>query len=972
MRYAIFSEIYGNRQAWNAIVDDFVGLGIDMPICLGDVSGHGAGTAEILDDLRARTGNIVLGDCDAALAGLLGEANPDEATNHCIRWTREHLHQEALSYLRERPLALETGGILFVHGECVKPGRYSGIGSENEARQNFDAIAHRVTFLGHAREAGCYRLQADGVIDSLPAEARQLSPDCRYLVNVGSVGEPVSAEDPRASYVIYDNETHEVLFRRVTFDVDSYRSDILDAGLLLRPWCREGDGRDAMEAVFPGGPRLEHEEQDVVVSLASVGSVVEPAIRAPAEYPARRSRGVLAWMSLFAVVVLATGIGIFVFKEIRRNQQDEVTPGGADPAPQAAFRYEESSGLDPVHGADLIPELEASPEEVAEPAGLPEGNLDLLSDDTENSQSVAVNDDSIGSPHSPEAEQSGESEPGGESGPAGESRSNVEPDPAGEPEQVIAENALPLGKAPIPPEPAEVASLRPPTRGLIFYAPFDEESTEFRIRDLSGGERDLDATSGSPGILGRIGMACRLVAENGSEAMRSPVKALLEVNDFTVAFWLKRPDLSLQDSADADSPASPKTLPDATLISLDGVCEVRMVDDRIEAAVGENTPATLGFPRDLLWHHILLERVDGEVSIWLDHRVQSRVVPNVPGSPPAEGAAVQVGSKNADFCIDEAAIWARGFTEDERCVLYRLGRFDTPIMAPPRSISYWGFDKSKLGKGIFGDYIGTRPLGSFARWKPAKALAPDPVPLTRKRNVVASQISHVAESREGAGSFEMKGDTPFTYEGWFKPGRLTAGTLGGTVPGSNETGEAGWRLALSPGESGKGFMAFIYDTGSEKMQAVAENAPIYDGLPHHFAAVWNPRSSETHGSMRIFLDNSMIASALLPLEVLRPVSGQPFRISVGGSAMVVDELRFTTGSLRPIEFLTKGEERPAPGLPMEDNDGKRMPPPSRPGESPFQRAARELEERKAEQAAERARKKAEDDRRRREGFGVRD
>ena len=175
MRYAIFSEIYGNRQAWNAIVDDFVGLGIDMPICLGDVSGHGAGTAEILEDLRARTGNIVLGDCDAALAGLLGEANPDEATNHCIRWTRGHLHQEALSYLRERPLALETGGILFVHGECVKPGRYSGIGSENEARQNFDAIAHRVTFLGHAREAGCYRLQADGVIDSLPAEDRQLS-----------------------------------------------------------------------------------------------------------------------------------------------------------------------------------------------------------------------------------------------------------------------------------------------------------------------------------------------------------------------------------------------------------------------------------------------------------------------------------------------------------------------------------------------------------------------------------------------------------------------------------------------------------------------------------------------------------------------------------------------------------------------------------------------------------------------------
>ena len=185
-------------------------------------------------------------------------------------------------------------------------------------------------------------------------------------------------------------------------------------------------------------------------------------------------------------------------------------------------------------------------------------------------------------------------------------------------------------------------------------------------------------------------------------------------------------------------------------------------------------------------------------------------------------------------------------------------------------------------------------------------------------------------------------------------------------------GEAGWRLALSPGKSGKGFLAFIYDTGSEKMQAVAENVPIYDGLPHHLAAVWNPRSSETHGSMGIFLDNKLVASALLPLEKLRPASGQHFRIAVGGSAVVVDELRFTTGSLRPSEFLTKGEARPAPELPIAGNNERRIAPASRPGETPFQRAARELQERKAEQAAERERKRAEDDRRRREGFGVRD
>ena len=965
MRYAIFSEIYGNLQAWNAIVDDFTSLGVDMPICLGDVSGHGAGTAEILEDLRARTGNIVLGDCDAALVGLLGEAHPDEETNYCIRWTREHLHQDALSYLAERPLALETGGILFVHGECLQPGRYRGISSESVARENLEATTHKITFLGHAQQAGVFRQQANGVIDRLAAENRELSSDCRYLVNVGSVGEPDSTGDPTAAYVIYDNETQELIFRRVAFDVAAYQADILDAGLFLRPWCTDGEQINTPATSLTGALGFEHREEEAVVELASIGTVVEPAAQLSTHYPVRRSRGVLAWMALVSVVALAAGVGIFAYQEIRKRQEGGPPRGGreATSAGVALVQADPEPVLQPL---SLPPNGIEPAEQPAALVDIPELNAEPVNRDSDHSSDVIAENDPPEASDPPASELTDQPEPTDSPEPVDE------PESADTLEQEVAETVLPEGKAPIPPEPADAASLRPPTRGLIYYAPFDEDSTEFRIRDLSGGERDLDATSGSPGILGRIGMACRLVEENGSEAMRSPVRPLSELKDVTMAFWLKRPDTARQTPSEPDGPTGIKKLTDATLLSLGSVGVVRVVDDRIEAKVGEGAPATIGFPQDLLWHHILVEQVNGETSIWLDHRVQSKIVSGVAGPSAAEGAAVQVGSKNADFCIDEAAIWARGFTADERCVLYRLGRFDTPIMAPPRSIAYWGFDKSKLGKGVFGDYIGTRPLGSYARWKPAKPLAPDPVPMTRKRNLVGAQVSHVAETKEGAGSFEMKGDTPFTYEGWFKPGRLTAGTLGGTVPSKNDKGEAGWRLALSPGKSGKGFLAFIYDTGSEKTQAIAEDVSIYDGLPHHLAAVWNPRSSETHGSMRIFLDNKLVASEQLALEDLEPATGQHFRIAVGGSAVVVDELRFTTGSLRPSEFLTKGENRPAAGPPIAGNGGRRVAPAARPGESPFQRAARELEERKAEQAAERERKRAEEARRRREGFGVRD
>ena len=86
--------------------------------------------------------------------------------------------------------------------------------------------------------------------------------------------------------------------------------------------------------------------------------------------------------------------------------------------------------------------------------------------------------------------------------------------------------------------------------------------------------------------------------------------------------------------------------------------------------------------------------------------------------------------------------------------------------------------------------------------------------------------------------------------------------------------------------------------------------------------------------------------------------------------MVVDELRFTRGSLRPVEFLTEGKGwTKLRGGQAAGNEEKRNTSAARPGESPFQRAERELQERKSAQKAERERRRAEEERKRR-GFGL--
>ena len=61
-------------------------------------------------------------------------------------------------------------------------------------------------------------------------EPLELLHDRRYIINVGSVGQPRD-RDPRAAYVWYDDEADVVRLRRLTYPIDAVQQKILDAGL---------------------------------------------------------------------------------------------------------------------------------------------------------------------------------------------------------------------------------------------------------------------------------------------------------------------------------------------------------------------------------------------------------------------------------------------------------------------------------------------------------------------------------------------------------------------------------------------------------------------------------------------------------------------------------------------------------------------------------------------------------------------
>ncbi len=342
MRYAIVSDIHANLRAWDAVIADIRSQGADVIICLGDVVGYGPNPAEVLEAVRAETTHFVLGNHDAAAAGMMDYSIFNEQARQAIEWTMTELSPEAKAFLASVPLAVEAGEILFVHAEIAEPGRFDYIDSEERAQENFAANEHFVTFVGHTHQPKIFEREVDGTVIELPDDTNALDHDKRYIVNVGSVGEPRNPDDLRARYVIYDSEPREVDFRRVEFDIVAYRADLESTNLVLRPYFLRVyehvvEGREVVDS--SGGSLVDMQvahnsaalvDLGRVSNLVHMGSPTALASAKPSRAPA---------MMLGAAAVLTLGaLGIWALSSDKEEEKKAplivANDGKEDPVPK--------------------------------------------------------------------------------------------------------------------------------------------------------------------------------------------------------------------------------------------------------------------------------------------------------------------------------------------------------------------------------------------------------------------------------------------------------------------------------------------------------------------------------------------------------------------------------------------------------------------------------------------------------------
>jgi diadenosine tetraphosphatase ApaH/serine/threonine PP2A family protein phosphatase len=229
VRYAILSDIHGNLEAFRAVLAD-ARERADAVLCLGDVVGYGADPEACIDLVARHCEALVGGNHEHGVAGLLDLRWFNDWARTAAEWTRERLGADQRAWLGALPLVREVHDATLVHASPSHPEEWEYLVSAEDGHAVFGAFATRLCFVGHSHVPRAW-VQGSWGRDyvSTPVDVA-IEPGCRYIVNVGSVGQPRD-RDTRAAYALWDLEARRVTIRRVAYDVQTARAKIRAAGL---------------------------------------------------------------------------------------------------------------------------------------------------------------------------------------------------------------------------------------------------------------------------------------------------------------------------------------------------------------------------------------------------------------------------------------------------------------------------------------------------------------------------------------------------------------------------------------------------------------------------------------------------------------------------------------------------------------------------------------------------------------------
>jgi len=231
MRLAVISDIHGNLEAFREVLADIDRSRIDAMLCLGDNVGYGPEPEAVVRLLRARQIPSVKGNHELGVTDLTSFRWFNSTAQASLLLTRRLISAGTHAFIGQLPSYLVLGECLAVHG-CPPDSitKYLFELADEELLVLLKHLPQRLSFVGHTHDLEL--VMNDGLeLTRQPLDAGivSLQSEHKYLINVGSVGQPRDGNN-NAKYVIWDDAEQTLEVRFIPYDIAKTADKIIALG----------------------------------------------------------------------------------------------------------------------------------------------------------------------------------------------------------------------------------------------------------------------------------------------------------------------------------------------------------------------------------------------------------------------------------------------------------------------------------------------------------------------------------------------------------------------------------------------------------------------------------------------------------------------------------------------------------------------------------------------------------------------
>ncbi len=211
MKVGILADIHGNIYAFEKVLKSLKKDRLDFYIFCGDICGYYYNQNEVIEILKEMKNLICIrGNHDEMFLKILEnpvlERRYSQTYGKSYSILKKNISPENLTFLQNLPQKYIIGeyGIGIFHGS---PWDYlNGYIYPTDSLERFGGLPFRIILLGHTH------YPMDKKIGRL------------RVINPGSCGQPRDYNEP--SYVIFDFDSEELIFKRVTYDIKLMIQDV--------------------------------------------------------------------------------------------------------------------------------------------------------------------------------------------------------------------------------------------------------------------------------------------------------------------------------------------------------------------------------------------------------------------------------------------------------------------------------------------------------------------------------------------------------------------------------------------------------------------------------------------------------------------------------------------------------------------------------------------------------------------------